>query len=75
MCQACARSWDRAKQKLWSWGHGANTLVEKKKALDGLHSYDHSCESCSKGKYGAPRGPGLEVEKGFLEDVAFELKF
>lgn len=49
--------------------------MEKKKALDGLHSYDHSCESCSKGKYGAPRGPGLEVEKGFLEDVAFELKF
>ena len=50
-------------------------IYEKKKALDGLHSYDHSCESCSKGKYGAPRGPGLEVEKGFLEDVAFELKF
>ena len=28
-----------------------------------------------KEKYGVPRDPGLEVEKGFLEDVAFELKF
>ena len=27
-----------------------------------------------KERYGAPRGPGLEVEKGFLEDAAFELK-
>ena len=27
-----------------------------------------------KEKYGVPRGPGLEVEKGFLEDVAFSLE-
>ena len=28
-----------------------------------------------KERYGDPRGPGLEVEKGFLGDAAFELRF